>query len=230
MTGVGIERIPENIETVQRRIMEACRRAGRSPGDVRLVAVTKLVQIEGVIRAFDAGVRDFGENYAKELAEKADRLPQARWHFLGKLQRGTAARVAEHAAVVHSAEPGEGLGRLALRAARTGRSVECLVQVDFTGRRHGVAPEDVGSFVETLRSTDGLEVAGLMTLPPPEGSPEAERPYFRRLRDLRDSLASRWPEVRELSMGMSASYAVAVEEGATMVRVGTALFGERPAE
>jgi pyridoxal phosphate enzyme (YggS family) len=221
------EALADALAVVRSRIEAACRRSGRDPSDVTLVAVTKTVTVSMVRLAARLGVADFGENYAKELAAKAPQVPGT-WHFVGKLQRGTAHVVAEHADVVHSAEPGDGIARLAGRAAREGKTIRCLVQVDFTGRRQGVAPGALGVFVREIRSMPGIRVEGLMTLPPLTERPEAMRSFFAQLRELRDRLQEAWPDLRELSMGMSADYEVAVEEGATMVRVGTALFGERP--
>jgi pyridoxal phosphate enzyme (YggS family) len=216
----AIGRVREGIEA-------ACDRAGRTTSEVTLVAVTKGVPEALVARARELGVSDFGENYAKELADKSRQVP-ATWHFVGKVQRGTAALIAEHGDVVHSAEPGEGIVHLSRRAARMSKTIRCLVQVDYTGRRQGVSPEEVEAFIDEVRSMAGLRVEGLMTLPPLGDRAEAMRPYFVRLRELRDRLQKAWPELRELSMGMSVDYEVAVEEGATMVRVGTALFGSRP--
>lgn len=217
------------VREVRARIEEACRRVGRSPEEVRLVAVTKGVPVLRVREALAAGVEDFGENYANELAAKAPLVPEAVWHFVGRLQTGTAPRVADHARWVHSGEPGRALERVARRVARGRGELRCLVQVDFTGRRQGVRPEDAEAAVEAMAELSAVRVVGLMTLPPWEGAAEASRPYFRALRELRDRLRGRWPDLRELSMGMSGDYEVAVEEGATMVRVGTALFGPRPA-
>jgi hypothetical protein len=137
--------------------------------------------------------------------------------------------VAAAADVVHTVEPGHAVERLARRAAEQGRTIPCLVQVDLVGGRHGVDPAAVGAFVDAAANVAGIRLVGLMTLPPPTPDPEAARPWFARLRDLRDRLAVGAPSLRELSMGMSADYEVAIEEGATMVRVGTALFGARPA-
>jgi pyridoxal phosphate enzyme (YggS family) len=220
------------VKGVRARIEAACRRSGREPNGVTLVAATKTVPMEAVRSAREAGVEHFAENYVKELAAKAAAV-EATWHFVGKLQRGTAARVGDVADYIHSAEPGPGLRKLSSRAASNGRCIPCLVQVDFTGRRQGVAPEDTERLLEETSGMEGIRMVGLMTLPPPpDPGPadpaEAARPYFARLRELRDELRSRWPAVEELSMGMSADYEVAVEEGATMVRVGTALFGDRP--
>src|SRR6266540_4624908 len=219
------------VERVRRTLVEACSRSGRDPSEVRLVAITKGVPVDVIRMGLEAGLTDFGENYAKDLAAKAPAVP-ARWHFVGKLQGSNAAKIADVAAVIHSAEPGQGLERVARRASRESRPIDALVQVDFTGRRQGVAPDGIEPFLRETSALPALRFVGLMTVPPAgpggQADPELPRPYFARLRQLRDGLGERWPELRELSMGMSADYPVAVEEGATMVRVGTALFGERP--
>jgi pyridoxal phosphate enzyme (YggS family) len=219
--------LAENVERVRERMVRACERSGRTPDAVTLVAVTKTFPVEVVQRAARIGLRDFGENHANDLAEKAKAVP-ARWHFLGKLQAGTAPRVADHAAVIHSAEPGRALERVANRAARTGRTIETLLQVDFSGERQGVGPDRVEQAAEAVGSLDGVELVGLMTLPPLTSDLEATRGFFRTLRRLRDGLRERLPQLCELSMGMSGDFECAIEEGATMVRVGTALFGVRP--
>ena len=221
--------VAANLSAVHARIEAACARSGRSPADVLLVAVSKTMPVESVRAAAAAGQRDFGENYAQELRDKAAEVSGVRWHFLGKLQRGTVRHVADLADVVHSAEPGEAVQMLAHRAESHGRRIDVLAQVDFTGRRQGADPSEVDAFLETLRGLAGIRPVGLMTLPPLTDEAEATRPFFVRLRDLRDRLRGRWPDLTELSMGMSGDYEVAVEEGATMIRVGTALFGERPA-
>jgi PLP dependent protein len=192
-----------------------------------MVAVTKTFGVPIVRMARSAGIEHLGENRAADLASKATAVP-ATWHYLGKVQTGTAGRVADHADVIHSAEPGRALERVGRRAAEAGRAIDCLAQVDFTSGRHqGVPPQEVEAFLERARELAGIRLIGLMTLPPQTPSAEEARPFFAKLRDLRGDLQDRWPEVRELSMGMSGDYEIAVEEGATMVRVGTALFGER---
>jgi hypothetical protein len=215
------------LAAIRERIAGACARAGRDPTDVRLIGVAKTVAPDRVALARAAGLEDFGENYVKELEAKARQVP-ATWHFIGRLQRGSAHRVAEAADVVHSAEPGHAVERLARRATELGRVIPCLVQVDLVGGRHGVEPAAVAAFLDRAAELPGIEVIGLMTLPPPAPDPEAARPWFVRLRSLRDELSTTARGLRELSMGMSADYEVAIEEGATMVRVGTALFGARP--
>jgi pyridoxal phosphate enzyme (YggS family) len=219
--------IEDALGRVRRRIAEACERAGRPPDAVTLIGATKMVPASVVAEARAAGLEDFGENRAKDLETKVTAV-RATWHFLGKLQAGTARKVADHADFVHSAEPGSGLAAVARRAAAHGRDIPCLAQVDFTGRRQGVAPEDLNDFVEEAAALPGIRIRGLMTVPPPTADPEGARPYFRKLKELRDRLSPGWPELRHLSMGMSADFEIGVEEGATMLRVGTALFGHRP--
>jgi PLP dependent protein len=216
------------LRRVRSGIEAAARRAGRDPGGILLVAVTKSVPLEAIRQAREAGLADFGENYATELAAKSAAVP-ATWHYLGALQHGTAAAVADHAAVVHSARPGRAMAKLSTRAAARGASIRALLQVDFTGRRQGVGPDDVEGAAEAIHELPSVVLVGLMTLPPWTDHPEGARPSFARLRTMRDELRRRWPDVAELSMGMSSDYEVAIEEGATMVRVGTALFGPRPA-
>ncbi len=220
----------ENLARVRAGIRAACERAGRDPASVRIVAAAKTVGSEAIRWVVEAGVRDVGENYVQELRDKRERVPGAIWHYIGTLQRGGAHHVAELADVVETAVPGRALERLARAAGRLGRRLPVLVEVDFTGERTGVRsePEEVIRACDVVASTPGLELVGLMTLPPLTPDPEGARPYFVRLRELRDRVRERHPAAVELSMGMSLDYEVAVEEGATMVRIGTALFGARP--
>ena len=197
-----------------------------------MVAVAK-GQPAGAIRlAAGAGITDVGENYVNELATKRDELADGglRWHFVGVLQSSTAHRVADLADFVHSIGSMHAADRLGARVDRAGGRIPALVQVDFAGDRNGVDPDGVEAAVEHLRAVPGIDLRGLMTLPPMTEDPEDARPYFERLRVLRDGVANGPGDLPELSMGMSGDYEVAVEEGATMVRIGTALFGARPTE
>ena len=216
-----------NVAAVRRGIARACERAGRDAAGVRLVAASKTVPADLIRWAFDTGVTDFGENYVKELREKHGAAPEARWHFIGTLQTNTAHRVAALADVVETVAGGHATERLARRASAAGRTIDALIEVDFTGERTGVRPEEVAVTADVVTSLEGLRLVGLMTIPPVSERPEDARPFFVRLRQLRERIRERHPEVLELSMGMSLDYQVAVEEGATMVRVGTALFGPR---
>jgi len=209
--------------------------AGRDAGQVTVVAVAKGMPGRLVRWAVEEGVTDIGENYVNELASKraevdAGTTTGVRWHYVGALQSSTAHRVADLADVVHSIGSMHAAGRLARRARLGGRLLPVLIQVDFAGGRNGVAPGDVEAAAERLRGMDGLDLRGLMMLPPMAENPEESRPYFRRLKELRDRAEPNAGDLPELSMGMSADYEVAVEEGATMVRIGTALFGSRPTE
>lgn len=213
------------VEAVRYRIAGACARSGRRPEEVRLIGVTKTVAPEAVEAAAAAGLEDFGENYVQEMERKRSAAPDATWHFVGRVQSNKAGRIASASDLIHGAEQGRAADRLAAIGQDRGRPVAVLVEVDFTGRRVGAAPDEAEEFVSRLAELQGLEVRGLMTIPPQD---ERARPYFERLRGLRDAISRRLPEVRELSMGMSADFEDAVEEGATMVRVGTAIFGARP--
>jgi pyridoxal phosphate enzyme (YggS family) len=217
-----------NLESIRERIASASERAGRDPSSIRLVAAGKTVPSEVLRWARDAGVREFGENYVQELRRKRDDVPGVTWHFIGTLQSHTAHHVAELADVVETVVPGRAMARLARRASERGRSLPVLVEVDLTRARTGVAPEDVQRAADEVAGAEGIRLVGLMTLPPLPESAEDSRPYFRELRQLLDRVARDHPEARELSMGMSLDYEVAIEEGATMVRIGTALFGARP--
>jgi hypothetical protein len=228
MSARSRETVLSNLARVREGIEGACARAGRDPAGVTLVAAGKTVEPEALAWVYAEGVQHFGENYVQELTAKRALLPGATWHFIGTLQSHTAHRVAEIADVVETLVPGRALERLARRAAARGRTVPALIEVDLTDQRMGVAPDDLGAFADEASQADGLELVGLMTVPPLTETAEDARPYFRRLRGLLEAVRDRHPHVAELSMGMSLDYEVAVEEGATMVRIGTALFGARP--
>jgi len=221
------EDLEGNLALVRSRILAACERADRRTDEVTLVAVTKTLPMEAVEAAAALGVGEFGENYIQELRSKAGEHSELRWHYLGALQSGTAHHVADVADYVHGLGPGSAATRLSERAGSRGKHLPVLIQVDLVGGRNGVAPDALRGLATEVASLDGLVLSGLMTLPPMPESPEDCRPYFRRLRQMRDNLRETLPQVVELSMGMSLDYEVAVEEGATMVRIGTALFGAR---
>jgi pyridoxal phosphate enzyme (YggS family) len=223
------EDIASNLETVRRRLADAATEAGRDPAEVRLIVVTKTVAMLAINDAIAAGARDLGENYVTELRAKRPEVddPGVRWHYIGALQSHTAHHVADLADVVHTVAGERAARRLGGRAARGGRTLDALLEVDFTGGRAGVAPADVPAAADLVASLEGLRLRGLMTIAPPTADAEGARTWFRRLRGLRDALRERHPDVLDLSMGMSLDYEVAVQEGATMVRIGTAVFGPR---
>ncbi len=229
--------IADRVAAVRERIARAAERASRPPGEVTLVAVTK-THPEGAVRAaFAAGVRDFGENRVQEaepkVAATADLSAAGlRWHLVGHLQSNKARKAVALFAVVQSVDSLELGRRLARIGAESARPVRALVQVDLAGEetKFGLPEAELLPTLEALRGVDGLRIEGLMVLPPYVEDPEQVRPYFRRLRALRDrAQADGLLGGRELSMGMSHDFEAAVEEGATMVRVGTAIFGERTA-
>ena len=223
------EHVLENLSLIRASIARAADRAGRDTADVTLVAAAKTVGAEPIRWVAQAGVRAIGENYVSELREVRAELAAVplRWHYIGVLQSGTAHHVADLVDVVETVAGERAARRLAGRAARSGRVVDALIEVDFTGERSGVSPEDAAAAARSITSLEGLRLCGLMTLPPVGRTAEDARPWFVRLRELRDRLREDHPDVAELSMGMSSDFQVAVEEGATMVRVGTALFGPR---
>lgn len=213
---------------VRRRIADAAQRAGRPAGSVTLVAVSKGMPAESVAALRDAGQGDFAESRAQELAGKRDAVGHgARWHFVGRLQRNKVKDVVGAVTLIHSVDRWELAEPIAQRAQRQGRVQRVLVQVNQGGdpAKGGCAPEEAGELVSRLRAVPGISCEGLMTVPPLDTDP---RPVFRGLRRLRDDLRERFPELQHLSMGMSGDFEAAVEEGATIVRVGTALFGPRP--
>jgi len=221
------ELVHRNIAEVWSRIAAAAARSGRDPEEVSLVAVTKTVAAEQIRWALETGITSLGENYVQELRRKRDEIDAATWHFIGTLQSGTAHLVADHADVVQTVAGERAARRLASRAARSGRTLDALIEVDLTDGRTGVRPSDLPVFADLIASLDGLRLVGLMTMPTIGQSEEDARAPFARLRQLRDELREQHPDVLALSMGMSLDYEVAVEEGATMVRIGTALFGPR---
>ena len=216
-----------NLQHIRARIDAACQRAERKPSTVRVVAAAKGVPPERVRWVVNEGIEDVGENYVKELADKRPAVAGVRWHYIGNLQSHTAHRVADLADVVETLASERAARRLARRAAERGIELPALIEVDFTGERTGVRVEALDSFAAVVAALKGVSLVGLMTLPPMPERAEDARPHFRRLRELAERLQGDHPSIAELSMGMSIDYEVAVEEGATMVRIGTALFGER---
>jgi pyridoxal phosphate enzyme (YggS family) len=222
------------IAEVRQRMAEAASRAGRDPAEVRLVAVSKTYPIEYVRAAAEAGQQDFGENRVQEALPKiaaAGDLP-VRWHLVGHLQSNKARKAAASFQFIHSAD-GVGLvASLDKAAQEEGVAPGVLVQVDLAGEetKHGVALDGLRGLLAAASRCRALRLQGLMLLPPFFEDPEDARPYFQRLRRLRDDFLADGtlpPSARELSMGMSHDFEVAVEEGATMVRIGTAIFGPR---
>ena len=232
----GMGGIAENLDRIRARITAACARAGRSPEAVRLLAVSKTYGPEAVREAAAAGQRRFGENRVQEAAAKIPECPgNLEWHLIGHLQGNKAALAARLFDWVHSVDSAKLLEALDRHAADAGRTLRALVQVNVSGERSksGLAPDAVPEVLAAADRLKNVQIAGLMTIPPLAEDPETARPHFRRLRELRGGWAAATGlELTELSMGMTHDLEVAVEEGATFVRVGTGIFGARakPAE
>jgi len=219
------------LAAVRQRIAAACARADRDPGSVRLVAVTKTVPATRVLEALAAGQDLFGENRVQEALAKIPEVgPGAHWHLVGHLQKNKAKHAVGAFALIHSVDDLDLAREIAKRAATAGVVQPVLVQVNLSleGTKTGAEPAAAIALVEAVHALSNVEVRGLMTIPPPAEDPESSRPWFRRLRDLRDDAAKRTGlALTELSMGMTDDFEVAIEEGATIVRIGRAIFGER---
>jgi PLP dependent protein len=227
-----VVRLEENLRAVRERIAAAARAAGRDPASVALLAISKTWPADDVRALAAMGQRDFGENRAQELVAKAAELSGVplRWHFVGQLQRNKAAAVARVGAVVHTVDR-ESLALALHRAGQDGEPIDVLVQVDLGGAagklaaRGGAAPDDVPALADLVAGCAGLRLRGLMAVAPRGEEPG---PAFERLADLAVRIRADHPEAVELSAGMSGDLEAAVAAGATIVRVGTALFGDRP--
>ncbi|HJQ70955.1 MAG TPA: YggS family pyridoxal phosphate-dependent enzyme [Blastocatellia bacterium] len=228
------EEIRERLARVRQQIARAAERAGRNPEEITLIAVSKTFDPATVQLAVDAGARDLGENRVQEALDKVDKVKadNLRWHLIGHLQ-SNKARVAVRAFdMIHSVDSAELARRLDRIAGEEGRRPSILIQVDLAGEatKSGADESALAEIAEAADAAENLDFRGLMTLPPFFDSPGETRPYFRRLRELLERLNEGRPIERrlsELSMGMSHDFEVAIEEGATMVRVGTAIFGAR---
>lgn len=233
--------IRHRLESVRSRIDAACERVGRSPSDVRLIGVTKTFPLDVVRAAIEAGLTDFGENRVQELEEKGGAIPgqvsggEVRWHLIGPLQKNKINKTLAVADAFHALDSERMAGHIDKRAARAGRVLPCFVQVNVSGEasKFGVEPADAHAFLDRLAAYEHLRIVGLMTLAAPvETEDELEavvRPQFQHLRRLAETYdGGSGIALDRLSMGMSGDFEVAVEEGATDVRIGSALFGPRP--
>jgi len=226
--------IAENIAKVKERMDKAARRAGRNIGEIRLVAVSKTVGADLVLQAIEGGVKILGENYVQEAQKKINVLGHnIAWHFIGHLQTNKAKVAAGLFDLIHSVDSLNIAQELDKHAQRQEKALPVLLQVSFSGEKtkFGASEDEVFQLAEKISAMKGISVRGLMTMPPYFEDPEESRPYFVELRKLRECLAQqKIPGVtmEELSMGMSNDFEVAIEEGATLVRVGTAIFGPRP--
>lgn len=226
--------LKDKIDGVEQRIGEACRRSGRSRDEVRLVAVSKKFALPVILEANRLGLRDFGENYAQELRDKQREAGEGvagtlRWHFIGALQRNKVKYVVGKADLVHAVDNMALVAELDKRAAPSGTRVRALVEINGGEQsKNGILGDDLREFLESASRFQSVSLEGLMIMPPYFEDPEMSRPWFSGLREMRDKIAGEFPGIRELSMGMSNDFEVAIEEGATILRVGSALFGPRP--
>lgn len=231
---MDLSHIARNLEEVRARIRQAAQDAGRSPGDVRLLAVSKTFSLDHVRAAVEAGQQDFGENRVQEALQKIERSAdfKIRWHLIGTLQSNKVRKAVPRFAVIHSVDSQRLLEAIDAAAADSGTEPQVLVQVDLAGEatKHGAPPAEALDIVRTAARCRAARCVGLMTIPPYLEQPEDVRPYFAQLRDLRGRLLKEGLDpamLRELSMGMSHDFEIAVQEGATIVRLGTAIFGKR---
>lgn len=224
-------RIARNIAHLRERIAQAARRAGRTATDITLVAVSKTMPPETIRQAYDAGIRHFGENYVQEALPKINhallRLPDIQWHFIGHLQTNKVRYAVGRFALIHSVDSLRIAQALGQRATQTGQQVPILleVKIDPATTKFGLDADQVLDIAQQILHLPGLQLQGLMGMAPPHPDPEAARPGFRMLHQLFQQLPASARQI--LSMGMSADFEVAIEEGASMIRIGTALFGPR---
>ena len=225
--------IAENLAYINHRIRSAAESAGRDPASVRLVAVSKTRPVADILEAHEAGQSIFGENYVQELTAKLAALKEsATWHFIGHLQSNKVKYIAGQVSLIHSVDRISLADEISLQWSRLGKVCDILIQVNISGEasKSGTTEEGAIQLVRDCSLLPNIRVLGLMTMPPFFDDPDAARPYFEELRRLSQTIeAEKMPgvEMRELSMGMSGDFEAAIQEGATLVRVGTAIFGER---
>jgi pyridoxal phosphate enzyme (YggS family) len=226
--------LESNIKDINKRIKETAERVGRDPGDIRLIAVTKRVEPERIKQALRLGFNRFGENYAQEFRDKSKILENEaegaiEWHFIGQLQKNKVKYILGKVELIHSLDSLSVAREINKRAEAMDIKVPVLIEVDTGGEesKAGIAPAQLKEFLNELRMLSSVKVCGLMTMPPYFNNVEMARPYFSRLRKIRDGLLPEFPQLKDLSMGMSGDFEIAIEEGATIVRVGSAIFGER---
>jgi len=224
--------ISANLERIRNQMAEACTKAGRSPASVALMAVSKMHPAEAILEAYEAGQRLFGENRVQEAQAKAQQilgLDGLELHLIGPLQNNKTSKAAELFHAVDTLDSLKTAERLNSAAQALGRQIAVLIEVKLSPEetKHGIAPEELPALLAALAALPNLQVRGLMTVPPWSEDGEAARPTFQRLRELRDQNLAAHPRLTELSMGMSNDFAVAIEEGSTCVRIGTAIFGKR---
>ncbi len=225
--------IKENIDIVKSKIEAACKRSGRNSGDVTLIAVSKTKPVSDIEQAYETGTRDFGENKVQELDEKFPVLPKdIKWHLIGHLQRNKVKYIVDKVELIHSVDSVRLAEQIEHEAAKKNITVKILVQVNVANEdtKFGLRWEDTIDIIKQISCLSHVHIKGLMTIAPFTDNPENNRGYFKKLKELSDEINALHldnVEMTELSMGMTGDYEVAVEEGATLVRVGTGIFGNR---
>jgi pyridoxal phosphate enzyme (YggS family) len=223
--------IEKNLGRVRERIEHAASKARRDPRGIKLMAVTKTVTVEKIREAMAAGATIFGENYVQEARAKIEEIGKSgiQWHFIGHLQTNKAAHAVRLFDLIHAVDSLALARELDKRAGAAGKSIDCLIEVNLSqeASKFGISKERTPELAHALKDLKNISLQGLMTMAPYTDDPEAARPYFIALRELREEIAGSGIPLPELSMGMSSDFEKAIEEGATIVRIGTAIFGER---
>lgn len=225
--------LKENLQQVEERIAQACARAGRDRSEVTLIAVSKTKPVEMLQEVYDAGIRTFGENKVQEICEKYDRLPQdIAWHMIGHLQRNKVRQVIDKAALIHSVDSYRLAQEISVQAQKKNLQMPILIEVNIAEEesKFGISADDTIRLVEEIAALPNLQIRGLMTIAPYVTDAEENRLYFRQIKQLSVDIKNKNIDnvsMDILSMGMTGDYEVAIEEGATMVRVGTGVFGAR---
>lgn len=225
--------LKENLAQVEKNISEACMRTGRDRGEVTLIAVSKTKPVEMLLTIYDEGIRDFGENKVQELCDKIPQMPNdVKWHMIGHLQRNKVKNIVGNTTLIHSVDTYRLAEEINIQAKKKKTTVPVLVEVNIAQEesKYGISEEDAVLLVEDIAKLENIKIKGLMTIAPNVSNPEDNRPYFRKIKQLSVDIRNKNIDnvsMEILSMGMTGDYVVAIEEGATIVRVGTGIFGER---
>lgn len=225
--------LKENLEQVEKNIQAACKRAGRDRSEITLIAVSKTKPVEDLMEIYDAGVRTFGENKVQEMCDKMEKMPEdIKWHMIGHLQRNKVKYIVDKVELIHSVDSFRLAEEINIQAKKRGIVVPILVEVNIADEetKFGVTREDAIELVKQIATLDGIQIKGLMTIAPYVVDSEENRPFFRKIKDLSVDIMNQNIDnvcMDVISMGMTGDYQVAIEEGATMVRVGTGIFGKR---
>lgn len=230
----SLRMIAENIQNIGENLKNACLRAGRNPNEVKLIAVSKTFGVDAILEAMNAGIAEFGENYVQELVEKRKTLQDRSiiWHFIGHLQSNKVKYIADWISMIHSVDSVGLAAEIGKRAAKAGRTIDVLVEVNTSeeATKFGVRPEKAIEFIQSISAIDHINIKGLMTIGPFTDNADESRQSFRMLRSIFETINARGicaHPMDILSMGMTHDYSVAIEEGSTLVRIGTAIFGSR---